>query len=152
MSALKGVDCNDLQGKEEDKKPKYLGHAHNIYYLFYIYWKLVKIESITKLSNFNFYWTKIFDQNDSNHIAFLFTFSRAINPKVPWVTKMNILLTMSNKEEMLHELINWSGDRKCFDRVCTVLKSPWILGEVLEKSLNFCASLWKALNFLQLWR
>ena len=29
----------------------------------------------------------------------------------------------------------------------TFLKSPWILGEVLEKSLNFCASPWKVLEF-----
>ena len=32
------------------------------------------------------------------------------------------------------------------NRVHTVLKSPWILGEVLEKSLNFCASPWKVLE------
>ena len=32
-------------------------------------------------------------------------------------------------------------------RVHTVLKSPWILGEVAEKSLNFCASPWKVLEF-----
>ena len=50
--------------------------------------------------------------------------------------------------------------RKHKHRVCTVVKSPWILGEVLEKSLNsifpwkvlkfLCKSL-KGLNFLQLW-
>ena len=32
-------------------------------------------------------------------------------------------------------------------RVCTVLKSPWILGEVLEKSLNSIFP-WKVLKFL----
>ena len=32
-------------------------------------------------------------------------------------------------------------------RVCSVLKSPWILGEVLEKSLNFIFP-WKVLKFL----
>ena len=41
--------------------------------------------------------------------------------------------------------------------VCTVLKSPWILGGVLKKSLNFIfrwkllTFLCKSLNFLQLW-
>ena len=32
-------------------------------------------------------------------------------------------------------------------RARTVLTSPWILGEVLGKSLNFCASPWKVLEF-----
>ena len=42
-------------------------------------------------------------------------------------------------------------------KVCTVLKSPWILGEVLEKYLNsifpwrFLKFLCKSLNFLQHW-
>ena len=34
----------------------------------------VKTESITKLSNFNFYWTKILYQDNLKNIAFLFTF------------------------------------------------------------------------------
>ena len=42
---------------------------------------------------------------------------------------------------------SWNSYRLYY-RVCTVLKSPWILGEVLEKSLNFCASPWKVLKFL----
>ena len=41
---------------------------------------------------------------------------------------------------------SWNSYRLYY-RVCTVLKSPWILGEVLEKSLNFCASPWKVLEF-----
>ena len=34
----------------------------------------VKTESTTKLSNFNFYWTKILFQDNLKNIAFLFTF------------------------------------------------------------------------------
>ena len=34
-----------------------------------------------------------------------------------------------------------------YNRAHTVLKSPWNLEEVLEKSLNFCASTWKVLEF-----
>ena len=34
-----------------------------------------------------------------------------------------------------------------YNRAHTVLKSPWNLEEVLEKSLNFCASTWKVLDF-----
>ena len=31
-----------------------------------------KTESIRKMSNFNFYWTKTLDQNNLKHIAFFF--------------------------------------------------------------------------------
>ena len=31
------------------------------------------MESIRKLSSYNFHWTKTFNQNNFNHIAFLFT-------------------------------------------------------------------------------
>ena len=34
----------------------------------------IKTESIRKLSNFNFQWTKILYQNNLKHIAFFFTF------------------------------------------------------------------------------
>ena len=34
----------------------------------------IKMESIRKLSNFNFQWTKILYQNNLKHIAFFFTF------------------------------------------------------------------------------
>ena len=34
----------------------------------------IKTESISKLSNFNFQWTKILYQNNLKHIAFFFTF------------------------------------------------------------------------------
>ena len=37
-------------------------------------WYSVKTESIRKLSNFNFQWTKTLFQNISSHIAFLFVF------------------------------------------------------------------------------
>ena len=35
--------------------------------------KKVKMESIRKLSNFNFQWTKTLFQNNLKHIAFFFT-------------------------------------------------------------------------------
>ena len=35
--------------------------------------QLFKMESISKLSNYNFHWTKTLCQNNFNHIAFLFT-------------------------------------------------------------------------------
>ena len=38
--------------------------------------KNIKTESISKLSNFNFQWTKILYQNNIKHIAFFFTFFR----------------------------------------------------------------------------
>ena len=34
---------------------------------------MIKTESIRKLNNFNFQWTKTFHQNILSHIAFLFT-------------------------------------------------------------------------------
>ena len=37
-----------------------------------------KMESIRKLSNFNFQWTKTFCQDDLNDVAFCFVFLRAI--------------------------------------------------------------------------
>ena len=42
--------------------------------------KVFKTESNTKLSNFNFQWTKTLPQNNFKHVAFFFLhFSRAIN-------------------------------------------------------------------------
>ena len=41
--------------------------------------KGLKIESIRKLGNFDFQWTKTLYQNNSSHTALLFTLSRAIN-------------------------------------------------------------------------
>ena len=41
---------------------------------FYIRALKVKTESIRKLSNFNFQWTKILYQNNLKHIAFFFAF------------------------------------------------------------------------------
>ena len=37
----------------------------------------IKTESIRKLSNFNFQWTKTLYQNNLKHIAFFFTFSQS---------------------------------------------------------------------------
>jgi len=39
----------------------------------------VKTESIRKLSNFNFQWTKTLYQNNLNNVAFFFTVSRAVD-------------------------------------------------------------------------
>ena len=40
--------------------------------------KKIKMESIRKLSNFNFQWTKTLYQNNSNNIAFFFTFFKDV--------------------------------------------------------------------------
>ena len=42
------------------------------------HWQL-NTESLKKLSNFNFQWTKSLYQNNLNHIAFFLHFARAIN-------------------------------------------------------------------------
>ena len=39
--------------------------------------EVIKMESIRKLSNFNFQWTKILYQNNLKNIAFFLRFSRA---------------------------------------------------------------------------
>ena len=41
--------------------------------------KKVKMESIRKLSNFNFQWTKTLYQNNLKHIAFFLLFSRIMD-------------------------------------------------------------------------
>ena len=38
-----------------------------------VLWQTIKTVSIRKLNDFNFQWTKLFFQNISSHIAFLFT-------------------------------------------------------------------------------
>ena len=45
-------------------------------YAFNMYVEL-KMESIRKLSNFNFHWTKTMYQNNLNNTAFFFTFFKA---------------------------------------------------------------------------
>ena len=52
--------------------------------------------------------------------------------------KFTVQLTLIN----LNETVVW-----VYSTVHTVLKRPWILGEVLENSLSFCASPWKVLEF-----
>ena len=44
-------------------------------------------------------------------------------------------------------VFDFSWDDYNTDTVRTALKSPWILGEVLEKSLNCCASLLRVFEF-----
>ena len=44
------------------------------HYFIFVIINNVKMESIRKLSNFNFQWTKTLHQNNLNHIAFFFTF------------------------------------------------------------------------------
>ena len=53
--------------------------------------------------------------------------------------KFTVQLTLIN----LNETVVW-----VYSSVRTVLKRAWILGEVLENSLSFCASRWKVLEFL----
>ena len=50
------------------------------------------MESIRKLSNFNFQWTKTLYQNTFNHVAFFIHFSRALCSKLYEITpKKNVL-------------------------------------------------------------
>ena len=44
------------------------------HYFIFVIINNIKMESIRKLSNFNFQWTKTLHQNNLNHIAFFFTF------------------------------------------------------------------------------
>ena len=43
-------------------------------YFIFVMINNIKMESIRKLSNFNFQWTKTLHQNNLHHIAFFFTF------------------------------------------------------------------------------
>ena len=92
-----------------------------------------------------YFWNRIFLQklffhphatSESAHGNYIFwnhssELSRPLSTRI-WVTKYEVF--------KMSEFINTV-------RVHTVLKSPWILGEVLEKSLNSIFP-WKALKFL----
>ena len=49
------------------------------------------MESIRKLSNFNFQWTKTLYQNNSNNMAFFFTFFKGYR-----YNKLSVMTTKTN--------------------------------------------------------
>ena len=61
-------------------------------------------------------------------------------------TFLNLWIPRSIRNKLLWALRYASVSLRCRHRVCTVLKSPWILGEVLEKSLNSIFP-WKVVEF-----
>ena len=62
-------------------------------------------------------------------------------------TFLNLWIPHSIRNKLLWALRYANVSLRCRHRVCTVLKSPWILGEVLEKSLNSIFP-WKVLKFM----
>ena len=54
--------------------------------------KKVKMESIRKLSNFNFQWTKSLYQNNLKHIAFFLLFSRIMDV----ISKLSVITPEKN--------------------------------------------------------
>ena len=61
-------------------------------------------------------------------------------------TFLNLWIPRSIRNKLLWALRYANVSLRCRHRVCTVLKSPWILGEVLEKSLNSIFP-WKVVEF-----
>ena len=62
-------------------------------------------------------------------------------------TFLNLWILRSIRNKLLWALRYANVSLRCRHRVCTVLKSPWIVGEVLENSLNSIFP-WKVLKFM----
>ena len=56
----------------------------------------------------------------------------------------SLVARLAVQKKWRYIFVAWSVN---VSRVGTVLKSPWILEGVIEKSLNFCTSPWKVLKF-----